>query len=46
MGFIRDLTGKTAVDAARDSGEVQSNAALEAAALQVQGGKDASQCTV
>jgi len=53
MGFIRDLTGKTAVDAARDSAGVQSNAALEAAqiqadsareaaALQVQGGKDAS----
>ena len=42
MGFIRNLTGKTAANAARDSGEVQANAALEAAELQVQGGKDAS----
>ena len=42
MGFIRDLTGKTAANRAGQAGELQAGAALEAADLQVQAGKDAS----
>jgi hypothetical protein len=42
MGFIRDLTGKTAVNAAKQSGELLTEAALEGAQLQSQGFLDAA----
>ena len=42
MGFIRDLTGKTAVNAAKQSGELLTNAALEGSQLQSQGFLDAA----
>ena len=33
MGFVRDLTGKTAVDAAKKAGGVQEQGAIEASQL-------------
>ncbi len=42
MGFIRDLTGKTAVNAAKKSGEFLTEAALEGSQLQSQGFLDAA----
>jgi hypothetical protein len=42
MGFIRDLTGKTAVNAAKKSGNLLTDAALEGAQLQSQGFLDSS----
>ena len=42
MGFVRDLTGKTAVNAAKQSGELLTNAALEGSQLQSQGFLDAA----
>jgi hypothetical protein len=42
MGFIRDLTGKTAVNAAKKSGELLTNAALEGSQLQSQGFLDSA----
>lgn len=33
MGFVRDLTGRTAADAAREAGDVQANYGREASAL-------------
>ena len=42
MGFIRDLTGKTAVNAAKQSGELLTEAALEGSQLQSQGFLDAA----
>ena len=42
MGFVRDLTGKTAANRAGQAGDLQSQAALDASQLQVQAGRDAS----
>jgi hypothetical protein len=42
MGFIRDLTGKTAVNAAKKSGQFLTDAALEGSQLQSQGFLDAA----
>jgi hypothetical protein len=42
MGFVRDLTGKTAVNAAKKSGELLTNAALEGSQLQSQGFLDSA----
>jgi hypothetical protein len=42
MGFIRDLTGKTAVNAAKQSGELLTEAALEGSQLQSQGFLDSA----
>jgi len=42
MGFVRDLTGKTAANRAGQAGDIQSQAALDASQLQVQAGRDAS----
>lgn len=42
MGFVRDLTGKTAANRAAQAGDIQAQAALDGADLQVQAGKDAS----
>jgi hypothetical protein len=45
MGFIRDLTGKTAVNAAKQSGELLTEAALEGSQLQSQGFLDSAGIT-
>mgnify|MGYP000070628996 CR=1 FL=1 len=42
MGFIRDLTGKTAVNAAKKSGELLTEAALEGSQIQSQGFLDSA----
>jgi hypothetical protein len=46
MGFVRDLTGKTAVNAAKQSGELLTEAALEGSQLQSQGFLDANKAQI